>query len=151
MSMPADAPRGYHPVDESVPLGGEFIDITEQDPSWTWTAGQMVSTPSEINEFFTALLGGKLLGPEMLAEMKKTVPAKDVSAIGGNEYGLGIMTVKLSCGVEAWGHGGDIQGYSTRNVVTADGRSASLAATSLSVTMEGLIALEDAVDAAICE
>ncbi|MDH6705776.1 hypothetical protein P3T27_002498 [Kitasatospora sp. MAA19] len=28
------------------------------DPSWTWAAGQMISTDSDLNRFHGALLGG---------------------------------------------------------------------------------------------
>ncbi|QFU94721.1 serine hydrolase [Amycolatopsis sp. YIM 10] len=62
-------PRGYHEVD------GERIDYTRQDPSWGGAAGAMVSTGQDLNRFFTALLSGRLLPPEQLAEMKRTVPA----------------------------------------------------------------------------
>ena len=145
MTLPEDAPNGY--LTETP--GGPLIDVTELDPSSGWAAGQLVSTPSEANRFFVALLGGELIGPEMLAEMKKTVPAP-----GGNVYvevnaGLGLDRISLSCG-DVWGHGGNVQGFTTRNGVTAEGRAATVAVTALLPTVESLVSVEKAVEAALC-
>ncbi len=48
--------HGYH-LDES---GNPLPDVTDLDPSAAWAAA-MVSTPSDLNRFLTALLVGKLL------------------------------------------------------------------------------------------
>ena len=47
--------------------------------------------------------------------MLDTVPADR-----GRRAGLGIFAYELSCGT-AWGHGGDVPGYHTRVITTADG------------------------------
>ena len=52
-------PLGYHASEP----GGELRDITVLDPSWAWAAGDIVSTPSDLDAFFVALLGGELLPP----------------------------------------------------------------------------------------
>lgn len=139
-------PRGYH---FSEP-GGTAVDVTELDPSWGWAAGQLIATPGDVNRFFVALLDGKLLKPEQLRQLKKTVKPKDF--LPGFEYGLGIFKIKLSCGGYAWGHGGDIDGYETRNGVTEDGRAVSFAVTALPhpTDEEAALATFKVVDRAIC-
>ena len=63
--------------------------------------------------FFAALLGGRVLRPALLREVK--------TPVNGYDYGLGGYSRPTRCGT-AWGHNGDIPGR--RNVVfaTAEGR-----------------------------
>ncbi|BCY15470.1 serine hydrolase [Actinoplanes sp. L3-i22] len=136
-------PQGYLPLPT-----GELLDITDLDPSWGWAAGQMIGTPSDLNTFFSALIHGKLLPKAQLAEMEKTVPA---DLFPGAAYGLGLIRFPLSCGGVAWGHGGDIPGYETRTEVTADGRAASVAVTSLPQSEEAATQVLATVDDALCD
>ena len=78
-------PLGYHAAEP----GGELRDITVLDPSWAWGAGDIVSTPSDLDAFFVALLGGELLPPELLAEMQTTV--ETAPELNGMRYGLGAL------------------------------------------------------------
>ena len=82
-------------------------------------AGDIVSTPSDLDAFFVALLGGELLPPELLAEMQTTV--ETAPELNGMRYGLALFSTPLSCGGVAWGHGGSIPG--TRPAA-ASGRTA---------------------------
>ncbi|MCX4653834.1 beta-lactamase family protein [Streptomyces microflavus] len=138
-------PHGYYQESTQTPLR----DITEMDPSWGWAAGQMISTNSDLNRFFTALLAGRLLPPAQLAEMRTTVPAE--ATFGPDaRYGLGLVSRPLPCGGLSWGHGGSFPGYETRGGVTADGRAANIAVT-LQLTGEApRRSLERAVDNALC-
>ena len=77
-------PLGYHASEP----GGELRDITVLDPSWAWGAGDIVSTPSDLDAFFVALLGGELLPPELLAEMQTTV--ETAPELHGMRYGLAL-------------------------------------------------------------
>lgn len=140
--------RGRHPHGYfGGPEGGTPDDVTVMDPSWGWAAGQMVSTPSEVTRFFTALLGGWLLRPAELAEMRTTIPAKGLP--DGLSYGLGLFSTKLSCGGLVWGHGGTIPGYLTRVGVAEDGRTITVAATLVDVAKDNA-GLDAAIDAAMC-
>ncbi len=137
-------PHAYHRDEPAKPL----TDVTIQDPSFGWGAGQMISTPSELNRFFTALLDGRLLPPEQLKQMRTTVPAP---ALGkGVRYGLGLISTPLSCGGLSWGHGGAITGYSTTNAATDDGRAATIAVTRLPKTQAQLDTLRRDLDQALC-
>ncbi|GAB3465005.1 serine hydrolase domain-containing protein [Actinophytocola sediminis] len=100
---------------------GPPVDATELNPSFGEAAGEIISTTADGNTFLRSLLSGKLLGPAELAEMKKTVPAPMVQpAWPGAKYGLGLMFIPNSCGGH-WAHGGDIQGFKTRNGASEDG------------------------------
>ncbi|MGW4471147.1 serine hydrolase domain-containing protein [Nonomuraea sp. NPDC004354] len=122
--------------------------MSEMDPSRGWAAGQLVSTPRDVNRFLSALLGGKLLKPAMLEQMKRTVSV--AGAPQGWGYGLGLTKIPLSCGGLAWGHSGDVGGYSTRNGITEGGRSATVTATAESLTADGDKRLNAALDTALC-
>ncbi|WP_027660284.1 serine hydrolase domain-containing protein [Salinispora fenicalii] len=135
-------PHGYYIDDPDKPLQ----DVTKMDPSWAWTAGAMISSPSDTNRFFAALLAGDLLRPAELDQMRTTVPA-----FPGRGYGLGLMSWDLSCGDRAWGHGGDIPGFTTRGGVTEDGRAVTLAVTAPPATESAAGQVEAAVDGALCK
>ncbi|THA70931.1 class A beta-lactamase-related serine hydrolase [Streptomyces sp. A0642] len=138
-------PHGYY----QEPPETSLRDITEMDPSWGWAAGQMISTNSDLNRFFTALLAGRLLPAAQLAQMRSTVPAEATFGPGAR-YGLGLVSRPLPCGGLAWGHGGSFPGYETRGGVTDDGRAVNVAVT-LQLTGEAARRnLERAVDTALC-
>ncbi|MBA8823542.1 D-alanyl-D-alanine carboxypeptidase [Saccharopolyspora lacisalsi] len=88
--------------------------------SWASTAGALISTPQDLNTFYRALLGGELLEPEQLAEMKRTVPVmQNGTRIGG--YGLGLRRFDLGrCGT-FWGHDGAVFGMGTLSLHDEDG------------------------------
>ncbi|GAA2699269.1 hypothetical protein GCM10010412_095650 [Nonomuraea recticatena] len=104
--------------------GGPLVDVT------TYVAGHadhsMISTTKDVNRFYRALLGGRLLRPAQLAEMKKTVPATPYRAFWRDAgYGLGLMKRRLPCGGWAWFHGGGNWNAISDNGVTSDGRTAA--------------------------
>ncbi|MFD3807829.1 serine hydrolase domain-containing protein [Streptomyces sp. NPDC058611] len=139
--------REPHPKGYRVMADGELRDSTEVDPSAGGAAGQMISTNSDVNRFFTALLRGDLLEDAQLVQMRTTVPVGDTGA----HYGLGLMSRKLSCGGVYWGHGGDLVGYETRGGVTDDGRqAANIAVTSIPADISGTRRVEAVVDTALC-
>jgi D-alanyl-D-alanine carboxypeptidase len=114
-------PRGlrmhaYVLPDAGVPLpGGRRFDATTV-PGGAWADGAVVSTLDDVTTFYRALLGGKLVPPPLLAEMRTLVPARADSSAG-----LGIFRGRLQCG-HAWGHDGSLVGYETRVRASADGR-----------------------------
>lgn len=136
--------KGYHRDDPSKP----YTDVTETDPSLGWAAGQVIATPSDIGRFFTALLDGKLLEPAQLDQMRETIPAPDFPE--GSEYGLGLVSTPLTCGDLSWGHGGSIQGYSTTNAATDDGRATTIALTRLPATQAEVDKVTAVLDTALC-
>nr|WP_234327009.1 serine hydrolase domain-containing protein [Streptomyces sp. NRRL WC-3742] len=136
-------PHGYYRRTPDSPR----VDFTDMDASMAWATGAIVSTNTDLNTFFTAVLDGRLLPPAQLAEMRTTVPAELLGP--GIRYGLGIQSRPLSCGGLAWGHGGTAPGYRSRGGVTDDGRAASIAVTAVP-DAKGAQDMADALDAALC-
>jgi D-alanyl-D-alanine carboxypeptidase len=98
----------------------QIHDVTELSPSVGWTAGGMVSTVGDLNHFFAALVSGQLLQPKEQQAMFSGVMTKNW--IPNTTYGLGISSVKLSCDVTLWGHGGAINGSWSYSYGTRDGK-----------------------------
>lgn len=144
--------RGSHPHGYLADQPGDpWQDITRMDPSLGWAAGQLVSTPADLGTFMTALVGGDLLAPAQLADMQQTVRAPHFDAEPGWRYGLGLARAELDCGVVGWGHGGDIQGFETRNLVTDDGRWAVVAVTALPTSLEMVADVSSTVEDLVCD
>ncbi|MFH8607766.1 serine hydrolase domain-containing protein [Streptomyces sp. NPDC018029] len=137
-------PKGYLQEGEGAPLR----DITELDPSWTWAAGQMISTNSDLNRFYGELLRGRLLPEKQLDQMRTTVRADYFGP--GARYGLGLVSKPLSCGGVYWGHGGSYPGYETRGGVTDKGRAANVAVTMQPNDKTVMTRVDGVVDKALC-
>jgi D-alanyl-D-alanine carboxypeptidase len=93
------------------------FDITALNQSWAWAAGAVVSTVGDLARFYRALLDGRVVRPDQLAEMKTTVPTPSPV----QRYGLGLIRTRLPCGV-FWGHGGETLGYQSFADSRADGK-----------------------------
>ena len=90
--------------------GGLRRDISIVSPSAPWAAGAIVSTADDVANFYRALLGGRLLRPDLLHAMQTTV-AMPLDPHGGRS-GLGLFEIRSSCG-RIWGHDGQFFGYHT--------------------------------------
>jgi D-alanyl-D-alanine carboxypeptidase len=97
-------------------VGGTLVDVTEMNPSLDWAAGEMISTASDLNRFFSALLGGELTSAAALTAMRDTVETDQVF-----RYGLGLQQYDLPCGTTVFGHGGELLGFLTYGMASADG------------------------------
>ncbi|MFE3774280.1 serine hydrolase domain-containing protein [Streptomyces sp. NPDC059122] len=92
-------------------------DFSVYNMSWAATAGSLVSTMPDLNRFYRALLGGELLAPAELRQMKTTVPIEGSFM----RYGLGLLQTTSACG-DFWGHNGLVLGAMTWSLSSADGR-----------------------------
>ncbi|MEU0274015.1 serine hydrolase domain-containing protein [Streptomyces sp. NPDC006307] len=90
-------------------------DVTALDPRHAGAAGELISTLDDLNRFYAALLGGRLLPSPQLRELLDTRPSHGT-------YGMGVYPRTLSCGTTVWGHNGHITGSYVRTAATADGR-----------------------------
>jgi D-alanyl-D-alanine carboxypeptidase len=110
-SLPERSPDipGYHAHGYLPPAapGEDYVDFTRISPTLPWAAGALVSNVDDLRRFYRALLGGQLLRPAQLAQMKTLVPVEE-----GFGYGLGLYRSVTSCG-PIWGHDGGIPGYET--------------------------------------
>ncbi|MFC7304031.1 serine hydrolase domain-containing protein [Streptomyces monticola] len=94
-------------------------DVTDMNTTSAGAAGNMISTSGDLNRFYSALLGGRLLPAAQQKEMFTTVPTKNW--IPDTGYGLGVISQKLSCGVQVWGHVGTIHGSQSWTMGLRDG------------------------------
>jgi D-alanyl-D-alanine carboxypeptidase len=69
--------------------------------SAAWAAGAMYSTSGEMLQWYTALMGGKVLNPSSLKDM--------TTFVGSGSYGIGIARTSVN-GRTIWQHGGTIWG-----------------------------------------
>jgi D-alanyl-D-alanine carboxypeptidase len=83
-------------------------DVTNDNPSWGWTAGAGISNAPDLARYVQALVGGGLLDAPLqaqrLASMQPTEPSNPASA----SYGLGLA--KLG---PMYGHTGELPGYNS--------------------------------------
>ena len=84
---------------------GEWTPATETDLSIPKGAGGIVSTPYDLNTFFTALFHGKVVKPETLEQMKTL----------NNGYGIGLFSYPYD-EKTLFGHTGGIDGFSSMAV-----------------------------------
>ncbi|MGH3239460.1 MAG: serine hydrolase domain-containing protein [Spirillospora sp.] len=90
--------------------------------------GAIISTTRDHGEFLRALLGGRLLKPAQLAQMKQTVTTDDSLFA---HYGLGLAwRPAKGCDGGVWFHGGTSFGVVSESGVSADGRRAASVAVS---------------------
>ncbi|WP_171169038.1 serine hydrolase [Streptomyces sp. I05A-00742] len=102
--------------DRSRPL----LDSTEQNGSWVWSAGAVISSADDMDRFLTTVLAGSsggLVSDASVRQMTSALPTPTART----GYGLGLRAITLSCGT-VYGHGGIVQGYQTQSYATRDGR-----------------------------
>jgi D-alanyl-D-alanine carboxypeptidase len=96
----------------------------------------IVSTVDDVAIFFAALLVGKLLRPDLLADMTHTIEAGE-----GVRVGLGIFRRELSCGL-AWANAGDGD-VDSASLVARDGSKVVVVAQNLSDWEAAISVAED--------
>jgi D-alanyl-D-alanine carboxypeptidase len=95
--------RGHRPPSHQGVVTGPPREVEPSSVWWSGAAGGIVSTAEDVQRFYAALLGGRLLPPASLRQMEELIPA------GRNQYGLGIAVFPTPCG-PAWGHTGNVGG-----------------------------------------
>ncbi|MEU7576451.1 serine hydrolase domain-containing protein [Streptomyces sp. NPDC041068] len=145
-------PQPYAQSYQQFKPGGRIVDSTEVSMTWGGAAGDLVTTPNDLARFWQSLLGGKLLAPKLLAQMQKTVPAREEGDTETKEeYGLGIFRTKLSCGGGYWGHGGTTLGHLNANGFVDKGKKGVIVMRSTNLAQEDRDKrTEQLVDDALC-
>ncbi|MEN8224003.1 MAG: serine hydrolase domain-containing protein [Bacteroidota bacterium] len=112
--MPLELANTYWPHGSFIPpsyahgytvqtIDGHMADATYWNPSWAFTAGQLISTIKDLRTHIESLAKGGLISEEMLREQQQwiVIPNK-------GKYGFGISNKN------GWlGHIGSIPGYNT--------------------------------------
>jgi D-alanyl-D-alanine carboxypeptidase len=129
--------RGYEAVDSS----GRLTDLTTYNMSVAWASGDLVSTTHDLNLFYSALFGGRLLPLPLLRQMQQSD-----DAFPGFEYGLGLGHTEM-CGQQVWGHQGGVPGYGTYSFTSPQSARQITISVNRSLTLSP--AAEDAINALI--
>ncbi|WP_116202936.1 serine hydrolase domain-containing protein [Amycolatopsis circi] len=96
-------------------MNGKLVDVTDLNPSMAWSAGEIISTTADLDKFVRALATGRLVPPDLLAQMTEPRSATE-------EYGLGLRTPTTACGTRVFGHTGGIPGFQTVAFTSPDGK-----------------------------
>ncbi|MDQ0644120.1 serine hydrolase domain-containing protein [Microbacterium murale] len=96
------------------------VDISEHNPSWISSGGDMISTSEDLETFLSSLIAGRLLPAELLAEMLAARP----TPLPGMDYGLGVFVQDLGEHGTVITHNGGMAGYAALMYCTPDGRTA---------------------------
>ncbi|KOU52343.1 serine hydrolase domain-containing protein [Streptomyces sp. WM6378] len=108
--IPEPHNHGYYRYEDA---GQErTVDVTRQNPSWVGAGGDLISTTQDLHTFISALMGGRLLPAELLAEMRR--PEATVG------YGLGVFAQETGSGT-VFHHNGAIMGSAALMYSSSDG------------------------------
>ncbi|MEV7548705.1 serine hydrolase [Amycolatopsis sp. NPDC089917] len=139
-------PSGANSTSSARPTAVGAFRSTEVSLGWGGAAAEIVSTTKDLGKFWRALLGGKLLPPAQLAEMKTTDPRGLYDG-----YGLGVLRHVTNCGIVTWFHDGGTPGFATGGAVTDDGRTSVIVSLSNDGEFKDQMAAKmRLVDNAIC-
>jgi D-alanyl-D-alanine carboxypeptidase len=94
------------------------IDVTEHNPSWMSSGGDMISTARDLQTFISSLVTGRLLPAELQSEMFAT----RATPIPGMGYGLGVFVQDLGADGTVITHNGGAAGHAALMYCTPDGR-----------------------------
>ncbi|MEU3755125.1 serine hydrolase domain-containing protein [Streptomyces olivoreticuli] len=106
---------------EQFPGESAPTDFADFSPTVFWGPGNIVSTTTDLNRFYRALAGGKLLPSHLWREMNTL---HDTDRGEDRKYGLGLESNSGFCPGEkpVWGHTGSVPGYNTFSFTSADGK-----------------------------
>jgi D-alanyl-D-alanine carboxypeptidase len=84
------------------------VDQTLASPSWTWAAGEGISTARDLATWVKALVSGTLLNHHLQTRRLASVQPVDPSVPNGAAYGWGIAKMG-----NLYGHTGELPGYNS--------------------------------------
>ncbi len=112
VGVPDPHAHGYYTyTDNGTP---RVLDATRLNPSWAASAGEIISTTRDLDTFVNALLGGRLLPADLLAQMMTS------SRFAPYGLGLELLDPGPTCGGVHFGHSGSIHGYLSLMFATPD-------------------------------
>jgi len=102
------------------PEGAGWYDLDHWDPSLFASAGAVTSTTEDLADFTQALLTGRLVDEDTVADM---LEPRTVDQELFPDYGLGVYRVPDPCEPGAWlyGHDGASYGTQSLNLASPDG------------------------------
>jgi D-alanyl-D-alanine carboxypeptidase len=135
-TLPGSELHGYD-VSTSPPT-----DVSLYSLGGPWAAGAVASSARDLAVFFGALLGGRLVPPDLLARMETIAPRS-------RGEGLGLYRLPSPCGRVFYGHTGGTPGYVTFAAGSRDGRDLFVADWN-GVSPEAINAMDVYLDELLC-
>ena len=129
-------PRGhrYGKPDDPVGYGDDWFDATGWSAGWTGAAGVMTGDAADTARFLAALFGGGLLSEAGRAELTRFEATEPGS---GFFYGFHCHRVAVEgSDAVAYGHHGDVPGYSSSAVWLPEERTALVVLCNLSAELD---------------
>lgn len=108
-------PHGWSVITNNGPLEDMMVSANYDNTaflSMATSAGAIVATAEDVAKFWVALMNGKIINNNSLAEMKQFVKLD-----AHNGYGLGLFRTTPVNGHIVYGHGGTCFGYLNENMV----------------------------------
>lgn len=130
-TIPPPHTRGYYFGtfdDPKVPPGTPPRDVTNDNPSWGWAAGAMISTLADLHRYAKPLATGALLSPSTQRERLRWHRAPK----GGVKYGFAIFDAG-----GALGHNGELPGYQSFMGYDPQSDTEVIVLTNLALTRNG--------------
>jgi D-alanyl-D-alanine carboxypeptidase len=120
---PADRTPPEFRGHETLTATGEPVDAADDLRAFGNGAnGGVLTTADDLVTFFRALVGGRLLEPGLVTQMRQPTTA----SIGADSaYGLGLATYRLTCG-RFFGHEGGVNGTASIALVDEGGQRAAV-------------------------
>jgi len=112
--------HGPHANGYELQADGSYVDITDANPTYQWSAAEMISNAPDLDRFLTALMSGKLLPARETALLFQIPDVPLYEGDGARAY-LGHGLARLAAGdVVFWGKTGDRPGYNNGMAATRD-------------------------------
>jgi D-alanyl-D-alanine carboxypeptidase len=87
-------------------------DDTAQNPSYSFGAGNSISTADDLAIWMRALVGGRLFDADYRRQWLDSLEPEDSSKPGGQKYGYGITQITFGPN-SVYFHGGEMPGYNS--------------------------------------
>ncbi|WP_291037806.1 serine hydrolase domain-containing protein [Herbiconiux sp.] len=110
-AMPEPFARGFTLNGDEAAASGMPTDSTDWNPSWAWTAGELISTTDDLLTMGRALGTGAGILDDATQKVRLESfldPSQSPPAPGAGGYGL-----QMGCGQGWVGHAGELSGYNT--------------------------------------
>lgn len=112
--------HGPHANGYELQADGSYVDITDANPTYQWSAAEMISNAPDLDRYLTALMSGKLLPARETALLFQIPDVPLYEGDGARAY-LGHGLARLPVGnLVFWGKTGDRPGYNNGMAATRD-------------------------------
>ncbi|MFL6124934.1 serine hydrolase domain-containing protein [Actinophytocola sp.] len=116
--------HGPHAHGYELRADGSYVDVTDANPTYQWSAAEMISNAPDLDRFLTALMSGRLLPAKETALLfdvpKVNLYDPDANAEPQPAYlGHGLARFQVA-DLEFWGKTGDRPGYNDGMAASRD-------------------------------